>query len=249
MLKTVFVLFLYGLVSSSIVLAFQVDVPKDTFNPAERSGRTRTVLITNKNQDLIAVELAILSRNIDLDGNEPEGGASSDFDVYPSQLLINPGEEAYVTLIWKGDMPKKELAYRIESKDIPFNDSSQVKMGLVKLLVGRRYLNAAYVTPPGAKPNIQLFSMVPSANGDQKELVVTLENTGTAHKVVSNFAVNVTHRVEGGREVVLSQPVVLTDPKFRQKVNILPDGKRRFIMAWPENLPLAPLKGALINVE
>lgn len=247
--KKVLLLFFTVMVAGSLS-AFQVDLPKPVFDLSS-PGNKRSLLVLNKGQDILAVEVGVLSRAIDLDGNEPESAPSLDFDVYPSQLLINPGEEASVTLLWKGTsvVPTQEVAYRIETKEIPFNDSSQVKVGAVQLLVGRRYLTAAYVTPPGAKPNLRLYSLVPSGNEGQRELVVTLENAGTAHQIVSNFAVTVTHRVEGGRDLPLSSPVVITDPVFRQKVNILPDGKRRFVIPWPSNLPLASLKGSLTNVE
>jgi fimbrial chaperone protein len=231
------------------ILGFQVDFPKATFDVFGQ-GKTRSLIVMNKGENLLAVEIAMARRTIDSDGNESLGEPSSDFDIYPTQLLINPGEDANVTLVWKGTtVPNYELAYRIESKEIPFNDASQVKIGSVQFLVGRRYLTAAYVTPPGAKPNVRLHSLVPSTNGTQKELVVTVENVGTAHKIVANFSVNVTHRVDGGRDIPLSVPVTLTDPQFRQKFNILVDGKRAFTIPWPATLPFGSLKGVLSHVE
>lgn len=216
---------------------FQVDLRKENFD-TEGSGKTRSLIVMNKGTNLLAVEIAMVTRHIDVDGQETLGGPNIDFDIYPSQLLVNPGEDAHVTLVWNGTVkPDRELAYRLITKEIPFHDDASFKVGSIELLVGRRFLNAAYVTPPNVKPNIRLQSLTASENKGVSSLVVVIENVGTAHKIVSGFAVNATHRVSGGKGVPLARPIEIRDPSFSKNINILPGGAMRFVIPWPADLP------------
>lgn len=245
------VFFVLGFVFFGLpIYGFQVDFPKDTFD-VDGSGMTRSLLVMNKGRDLLAVEISIATRDIAVDGQETLGEPSMDFDIYPTQLLINPGEDANVTLVWKGAMKvDRELAYRVTTKEIPFNDSTIFKTGSVQLLVGRRFLHAAYVTPPNVKPNIRIQSLIPSENEGVASLVVMIENVGTAHKIVSGFAVNVTHRVIGGKLVPLARSIEIRDPSFSKKFNLLPGGALRFVVPWPDSLsPGAVLHGEILDVR
>lgn len=232
------------------IYGFQVDFVKYNFD-TEGSGMTRSLIVMNKGQDLLAVEISIATRDIDMDGHETLGAPSTDFDIYPTQLLINPGEDANVTLVWKGTgKPDRELAYRVISNEIPFHDDSSFKAGPIQLLVGRRFLHAAYVTPPNVKPNIRIQSLTPSENEGVASLVVMIENVGTAHKVFSGFAVKVTHRVSGGKLLPLERPIELRDPSFSKKFNLLPGGVLRFVVPWPDSLPSgAVFQGEILDVR
>ena len=232
------------------VYGFQVDFLKYNFDTAG-SGGTRSLIVTNKETNLLAVEISVATRDIDVDGNETLGEPSKDFDIYPAQLLINPGEDANVILVWKGAVnPSHELAYRVISSEIPFHDSSSFKAGPIQLLVGRRFLHAAYVTPPNVKPNIRIQSLTSSENAGVLSLVVMVENAGAAHKIVSKFAVRVTHSVSAGKSVPLARPLEIRDPSFSKRFNLLPGGAMRFVVPWPISLPLgAVFQGEILDVR
>lgn len=245
-----FLLLISFLFLSFPIYGFQIDFPKSTFSLGG-SGRTRSLLVTNKGTDLLAVEIAVLPREIDMNGEEILGSPSPDFDIYPTQLLIGPGEDANVSLVWKGtSMPSKEVAYRVESKEIPFNDSSKFQSGMVDLLVGRRFLHSAYVTPSGVKSDVRVKSLEPSGNTDLRELVVIIENGGGLHKVISGFYIKVTASIdEKGHVTPLRNEVVVNHPQFEQKINLLSGGSRRWAIPWPENLPKTRLVGTFFHVE
>jgi fimbrial chaperone protein len=248
MLRGRFFVFFF-LIISFPVYGFHIDFPKDTFE-VTGSGRSRSMIVTNVGNNLLAVEVSVVPREIDSEGNDVLGEPSSDFEVYPSQILINPGEDANVSLVWKGvTVPSRELAYRVVSKEIPFHSASEFKSGPVQLLVGRRFLHAAYVTPPRVSANLRLQSLAVSANAELAEMVIVLENSGSAHQIVSGFTIVATHRVdERGNAYPLARPVEIRDPKFSAKVNLLAGGIRRIVIPWPTNLPKQPLKGTLTNV-
>jgi fimbrial chaperone protein len=225
---------------------FQVEFPNDTFDVVG-SGKTRSVIIENVNQDVIALDISVAPRSIDIDGNETLGLSSPDFDIYPAQLLINPGEDAIVTIVWKGDVPKSERAFRVVSRQIPFNDASMYKNGPIEIEMARRFLHAAYVAPPGVTPNIVLASITPSQNAIKKELVLTIQNIGFAHKILSRGRLRITHYSdENGRSIALNSPLDIPLFKDNKRINLLAGGSYRFIADWPENLPSTNvLKGVL----
>lgn len=232
------------------VYGFQIDFLKDTFDSLG-FGRTRSLTITNKGADILAVELEIVPREIDIEGQETTGASSPDFDIYPAQLLINPGEDANVNLVWKGTQSlSQELAYRVVTKEIPFHGASEFKSGPIQLVVGRQFMHAAYVAPPAVAPKIGLQSLTVSENGTARDLVVVVENTGTAHKIVSGFSVMITDLVAtGGTARPIEKEIEINAAQFSQKINLLPGGRRRFVVPWPENLPKMALKGRLVNVQ
>ena len=243
-------LMLCGLFAIGIpVYGFQPDFPKNTFD-ITGSGKTRSLLITNKDPNILAVEISIVPREIDSDGQEFLGDPSPDFDVYPPQVLINPGEDAYVTLVWKGEKAlSSEQAYRVVSNEVPFQDGSKFQSGKIQLVIGRRFLHAAYVKPPKVKPDIRLSALTVSANATTTNLVVTLENRGKAHQIVSDFGVSITNYVDDGRVIPLDKPVLLKDPAFRKRVNLLVGGRREYVIPWPAGLPKKELRGVVTDVR
>lgn len=222
---------------ATCVYGFQVEFPQDTFGVIG-SEKTRSLIIENVSQDVIALDVEVLLRSIDIDGNETLDANSPDFDIYPSQLLINPGDDAVVTIVWKGEIPKSERAFRIVTRQIPFSDSSMYKNGPIEIEMARRFLHAAYVSPPGVTPNIVLESVVSSQNAIKKDLVVTIKNVGEAHKIISTGRLKLTqYSDETGKPVVLKQPIDVPLFKDKRRINLLVDGSYRFICDWPEKLP------------
>ncbi len=230
------------------VYGFQLEFPKDTFG-LEGSAKTLHAILSNKEDSIQAVEIAMKTRTLDMYGNETLED-TDDFDIYPSQVLVAPGEDADVVIVWKGAAPDRELTYRLEAKEVPFQASSEFRTGAIQLTVGRRYLYAAYVTPPGVRPSIRLDSMRRETNDKgADELVVVLTNAGTAHQILKRFDISIEKILNDSQASLLVSPQTVSDPIFQSRFNIFPGGVREFRIPWPENLPKGTPYGVVSNVK
>lgn len=232
------------------VFGFQVSFPVGVFD-VQGSGKTRSLVIENKNPDLLAVEISVVSRSINDYGVESQGEIATDFDVYPSQLLINPGEDAVVSIVWNGKPPTTERAYRVVTKEIPFNDDRAYKSGPIQVQIGRQYLHAAYVAPPGVRSKIVLESVRVSRNSTTAEMVIVLKNAGTAHQIVSNAELKVVGILsDEDKKIMLKSPINFSLIDSRGRFNLLAGNRYEIVVPWPSGLALSQsIEGELINVR
>src|SRR5438552_1884593 len=142
---------------SSAASAFVLSPSTMDFEPVGR-GANRNFQLENPSDQPVAVQVSIVTRQMDVDGNETYSPADSDFTVYPPQTVLQPRQNQTIRVMWLGKTkPLKELNYRIVAEQLPVNLSKENKPG-AKLNIMLRYLGTIYVVPKGAKSKVVLDS-------------------------------------------------------------------------------------------
>ena len=179
--------------------------------------------VENDSDRKIAVELSALTRDLDADGHETNADASADFSIYPSQVIIEPHTSKSVRVQWNGPAQiAREKAYRLIAEELPINLDPGKDGTAVRFLV--QYRCALYITPPQAKSDIHMTGHAL----DGHTLNFTLANSGTAHSLIKNFALELTDSAGKTHE--------LSDPKVLERVNsevLMPGAERRFSVLLP----------------
>lgn len=205
------------------------------------TGANQTFQVQNDTDQPAAVQLTMVHRDMDENGQEKLTDAEDDFTVFPPQMVLLPNESRAVRVQWLGDpAPKTELTYRLIVEQLPV-ELSQVPQrgGQVRITV--RYETAIYVLPQGAKGDVVVASAeaAKGANGANM-LALTLTNSGSAHALVQ--APVVTLKPASGAPVTLN-----TEDQLKGMINenILAGHSRRFLVPWPASLPVGPLQASL----
>jgi len=206
------------------------------------AGATATFVVQNNTAAPNAIQIFTAERAMDLDGLETNPEAEEFFLVYPSQMVLEPGEVRNVRVTWIGDPnPAKELAFRLICEQLPINlEVIQGDVGgQLRILV--RYSASVYIVPKGATPDVVVESAAhQKAEGAPDELVVTLHNQGTAHTMLTGATLHVTSATANATVVLSEAQLAGLDGE-----NILADSQRRFVMPWPQGLPVGEVHAQL----
>ena len=216
-------------------LAFQLQPISQVFAPMGRES-TRSYEVVNDSDERIAVEVSVVERTMDIDGQESYTPADDDFLIYPPQMIVEPRAAQTVRVTWLGDPnPSQELTYRLVAEQLPINlldPDAEVPtrpVGSVEILL--RYMGSLFVRPAMVQADVQLVSAVGQTgpNGEP-QLAVTLENQGTGSARLQDFQLSLTAQgttveLQGDRLEGLNNAVVLAG------------NQRRFVLSWPEGLP------------
>lgn len=230
---------LLGFSSALAGAMFRLDPPSREFSPS--GGRaTQSFDIISTGDQPVAVQIQITKRVVALDGTETNPIEENDFLVYPPQIVVEPGKQQTIKVTWLGDPnPAKELSYRLIAEQVPVNltevtTTQQGKTANVKILF--KYGGTIYITPNNAAPRLVIESAIPQKTKDGKdELVLTIENQGTAHQLLR------------GARIVLTpsqgQAIKLTKDQLKEieTQNVLAGNKRQFVLPWPKELPVGPV--------
>ena len=203
------------------------------------AGTTGTFVVQNNTKAREAIEIFAAVRAMDVDGKETNPEADDKFLIYPPQMVLAPGEERNVRVTWVGDpTPRMELAFRLICEQLPVNLAIRRNNvgGNVRLLV--RYSASVYIVPKGVRHEVVVDSVTNQKNDKgASTLAITLHNRGKAHALLKDLVVRV---IAGGSKI----PITLTNEQIQSMYgeNILAESKRRFVLPWPNNLPVAQLK-------
>ncbi|MEH2361154.1 fimbrial biogenesis chaperone [Nostoc sp.] len=215
--------------------AFKLLPISRTFTPTG-SGATQSYQVINDSNERLAVQVSIVQRQMDLAGKENYKPADQDFLVYPPQILLEPQKTQIVRVTWLGDpRPTKELAYRIIAEQLPIDlekpQANQTKpTGAVKVVL--RYLGSLYIRPANVQPDVVLEGAeLQKGTNSANELAISFNNRGTARGVLNKLKLHLT----GQGKTIDLQPEQL---KEINNAVILAGNKRRFVMPWPNNLPV-----------
>ena len=200
------------------------------FEPAGR-GASQSFRLENDSDEQIAIQISILSREMDIRGRETNRPASADFIVYPEQILLKPKKAQTVRVKWVGNpKPEKELAYRILAEQLPVNLTSE-KSGQNKIRVMVRYLGSIYIVPKGARSDVVVEGAAATMDPAGREaLQLTIHNKGAAHTILRDPTLRLTAQ---GKTTELSA----RELAGIAGENILAGTKRVFLLRWPEALP------------
>ena len=234
----------FNLLNSRPVLAggnFDLQPISTEFSPSG-SAATQSFVIRSIGDKPVAIQISMATRKVGLDGKEANLDADDQFLIYPPQLVIPPGEQQTVRVTWLGDPNlTKELAFRIIAEQVPVDlttvtvDNPNGGSAIIKVLF--RFVGSVYIKPDGVAPKLVLESA--SSQKDKTgadQLVLTIANQGTAHRLLRNIKVMVT--------AGSGQSITLAGEKQLEGVlgeNILADSKRQFVLPWPKELPFGPV--------
>jgi fimbrial chaperone protein len=216
--------------------------------------------LENKEMKAAAVEITIQEHHKDIDGKTVGGKeADDDFIIYPSQLVMIPGDEVGVQLRWIGEPAlSAERAYTLVTREVPIPrkaaEEPEPSTGIhldVKILMN--YEVRVYVTPPGAKPKVVVESVAertqPAGSGpgtaESAQLEIILANQGTAHRSLLNMALvlvplDPTGAPLTGRAVTLAARDVPA-----MKPHLLAGERRRLLIPRPAGLSPGPVRVTL----
>jgi len=137
------------------------------FAPAGRES-IRSFRVTNSQNDTIAVRIRLTTRELLPDGGESRTPADDSFLVFPSRLVLEPGQVQAVRVQWRGAAQlDREVAYRIIFEQVAVEDVAGPAdpTGGVSVAFMYRYVGAIYVTPAAAAAEVVVAAAAPVAAG------------------------------------------------------------------------------------
>ena len=185
-------------------------------------------LTSEKQEKPVPVEITVCERHIDPEGKDTEGDPVKEFLVYPSHVILKPGDTRTIRVVWKGGKQlEQEKAYRLVASSLPLPvespDKKEGEEGLaVNIALGTRYVNSLYVAPKGAKPKIACRAAYTHPD-DAGWVVIELENVGNAHQFLEELSLQL--EGEGGVKWQVTKEVF--KKQYGTGVNILPHQTRK----------------------
>jgi fimbrial chaperone protein len=197
-------------------------------------GATQVLTLENPGGDKTPVQIQAFAR--DEKSGEEKRGPTSEFTIYPEQVVLLPNEKRNVRVTFSGDVGSEEKSYRFVVSQLPVdfkdkNAKSKKTAANVNFLL--EYVASAYVTPENAAAKIKVKEV--KVVSPQK-IAVTIENEGGAHQVLHLKSVKISEKGQLVEE--------LGDKSALEGVNFLAKTQKKI------NLSLTkPLKGTEATVE
>ena len=186
--------------------------------------------VSNTGIEPIAVQLRATTRRIEADGTEFNRDASSQLQIFPSQLILRPDQRQTVRVRWIGDdHPTRELPFRLVAEQLPIGlDRTTTERSGVRMLL--RYRATVYVAPIGVRSDVHVQDLVVDREADV--LTFVLVNRGSAHQLVGDGSMLLYSGTERAG-------VPTRDIEALASINLLPDG-RRVVRVPLSDLPFEP---------
>lgn len=220
-------------------------------------GASASFTVSNPGDTKIPVQVTVVAREPDEQGKETYAeteAVSEMFRIFPAQLVLNAKETRTIRLTYIGSPKiKSEMAFRVIAEELPVDVSDPKKVykkAVANVTIAIKYIGSVYVTPSGAKSQIQIDAQPveqPAPQAGQsasKNLVITVTNSGTAHQIVRTPTLKLRSMVDNS-EVVLRGD----DLKTLSNLNVLAGKTRKFTLDWPQKLPVGPVKASFETVN
>ena len=173
--------------------AFRFEPISQEFAPSG-AGSNRLFRVTNTTNERIAVRIAVKPRVMERDGTEVFGDESPEFTVFPRNVLLDPGASRSIRVQWNGPARvETEQAFRIIAEQVPIALGGDLPTQGGGIRLTYRYEGTVYVTPPGARADIQVESVGRETRDGERFLRVTLTNTGTRHAILRGAELALTY--------------------------------------------------------
>ena len=171
------------------VMAIDVQIPNPIFAPSGTNAN-KNIFVENKTPTLKAVEVFITHREHDINGKETRKDADSDWEVFPSQIILNPGEEKVVTIRYVATQNiKKEIPYRVIVEEIPIDlpDSEESSKTGSQVNMILKFVKSIYVQPKGTSPRIVMSELELTKKEDGKRYFdFVISNRGSEHEIIKS---------------------------------------------------------------
>lgn len=169
------------LITASTISAFSFSPIIKEFEPSGR-GSIQTFRIKNDNEDPIAVQVTMMTRNMIASGEEINSDASDLFTVYPHQLILQAQESQSIRVQWRGsEIIQSELSFRIVAEQLPVNfNKESTNNGQLNIVY--RYVGSVYIVPEDPYSDISIESITEKNN----QLIIGIKNNGTSHTILED---------------------------------------------------------------
>lgn len=211
--------FIFALVTASFLThAISFTPIEMDFSPTGR-GSTQIFRLENTTPEPVAVEISMKSRMMKLSGEDELQDAEDQFNVFPSQVVMQPGQVQSVRVQYIGTTTlDRERAFRLIAEQLPIDvGQAPANGGRMRLLV--KYVASVYVLPSNLKA---ILSITKLEIVDGKWLAITMKNQGKTRKILKDITIDI-------GQVSLSG----NDLKGLEGENILADTTREFRVPLP----------------
>jgi fimbrial chaperone protein len=233
--------------------SFSVSPQIITLEPTGRKSQEWVSVKHMGDTDLpMAIELRIVKREMDISGHISYASDESDenFVIYPTQMILYPGEIQMVYIQWAGSAaPGKELVYSFIAENVPIelnpkkNDEEINGKASLEVRTLVRYEGLIFIRPSKVAPDV----VVESANVEMDEaskpkLTVVLLNQGSARQKLTGMSLTVAP-MEGDHALVDTAVTYKPSlPKDQTTHSLYAGYRRRYVLPWPESVPVGPVK-------
>lgn len=162
--------------------AYQMSPMSLELGPRDRAA-TGTVRFLNDGAEPIAIQVRVARREVAPDGTESLAPDSGDIQVYPPQIVLQPGKGQTVRFKWTGagDIAQ-EHSYRIVAEQLPVN-LQRARTGGAQVDIMLRYLGTLYVVPEHGKAVVAARDARIDPDGF---LRLTVRNSGNRHAILAS---------------------------------------------------------------
>lgn len=235
-----YLLFALLLCNTSSAFAFRFSPIYATIRPNGKEN-SATFTVENNQNEKVAIQLRVVKREEDTDGIESNETVAADFNLFPTQLLMGPGQVKKVRLTWTGkDIPKEELPFRLlaEQLDIQGLEAKKTtKAGKIKILMA--YRASVYVEPPNVQANVVTEETQVIKENKESKLNFILKNNGTKHQVMVEPILAIAFKDENQKDVSIS--LEGKDLAAINDLNLLPGKIRKVSLPWSGPTPSGPI--------
>ncbi len=235
-----------GVIFSTQTFAYQVILQDNKFTPSGQGSQKKMIVVNNQTEP-VALEIVPVKRLIDEKGLETVEAIPEDwFLVYPSQLVLNPGEEEIVRLVWNNKVKVvDEIPFRFVVREIKIKDPAEEERRqkfdgyAAKIDILTQYSQSAYVTVPGALPRVLLKEPEIYQTPQGKQVRVVFENTGKSKKVMPDLNLKIIPVTNDGSEDTSQKPL-----EFLRiaTVNLFANHKRTFELPLPADFTASKVR-------
>lgn len=219
--------------------AFKLTPMSTEIQSAGKEART-SFQVENDGDKPVPVQIVLAKRIVDEMGKEKYPPAGEDFMVFPTQVILKPGEKRTINVRYmagsKGDH-SVEKAYRVIAEQLPLplgkegaSQGADQGAGINVLL---RYIAALYVLPDTINHKLE----VSTAKIEGESLVFSVKNSGTVHEILDKYALKIAGKLQGAKvsKVIASEK----DLKGFYGENILAAHERVFSISLKALFPAA----------
>lgn len=188
---------------------------------------TQAFTVENTSNEKIAVEISMAERKMDIDGKEDLPSAAKLFNVFPSQLILEPNATRVVRVTWMGEKNlSRELPYRLIAEQLPVSGLKAESKGRAIISILVRYIASIYIDPPGTEAKISVKSVSKIVEKNKTMLAVEVVNQGNKHKIINEPVLKLTSK--DTPEITLNGDALLV----LSGQNVLGGTSRRFLIPW-----------------
>ncbi|OGJ90018.1 MAG: hypothetical protein A2268_12615 [Candidatus Raymondbacteria bacterium RifOxyA12_full_50_37] len=202
----------------------------------------------------MAIELQVKGREVDIGGSKvtyKDDNSAENFVVYPSQIVLLPGETQRVQVKWVGDsIPAKETAYGLIADQAPVklgDEDQQRATAQGRLNVLTRYEGVIVVLPANPQPETVVDSAIAKIDSaGQPHLMLYIFNKGTGRQKLAGMKLRITPVDKNGQmdtKKSVAYVPVLTSQQTRQ--SLFPGYHRRFDLPWPSQAPVGRIRAII----